>query len=256
MKSVKIKTSLETLNDIKRTIREEKRGAYLRFGDGDIYLMRGLDDILHKANPKIAKEMKQAFSLNIGELHKALAIHSKLFGFEKGMQEDMHLISDQNALNYLAVTHKYFNLETIYTPVALHYLSTFDQDNCMEFLRFLKTYNPIFVGNEKVKIEIVKKLFGEIHVKTPVSNSYDEIDRIENDLIELLNMKKNNFQVVVVAMGCPGRILQKRILKKGFNVYLFDFGSLLDALNGENSRLWIDIADMRSLQKILTSLKY
>ena len=56
-------------------------------------------------------------------------------------------------------------------------------------------------------------------------------------------------------MGCPGRILQKRILKKGFNVYLFDFGSLLDAFNNDNTRLWIDLAGgAENLKNILNKL--
>ena len=251
---VEIRTSLETINDIKKAILNKNKGAYLRFGDGDIYLMIGRDDILHKANYFMAKEMKEAFNLRIGELHKALAINSNIFGLEEGMREDMHLVSNQNALNYLAVTHKYFDLHNIYTPVALHYLSTFDQENCVEFLKFLKSCNPIFVGNEKIESNIIEKLFGEIHIKTPSSNSYDQIDRIEIELVTFLDIKKEEFKVVIVAMGCPGRILQKRILKRGYNVYLFDFGSLLDAFNGESTRLWIDIANVENLKRILNRL--
>jgi len=56
-------------------------------------------------------------------------------------------------------------------------------------------------------------------------------------------------------MGCPGRILQKRILKKGYRVYLFDFGSLLDALNNDNTRLWIDLAGgTENLKNILNKM--
>jgi hypothetical protein len=254
IKNVKIKTSIATINDITQAISYKKRGAYLRFGDGDIFLMLGLDDMLHKANEKMAKEMKEAFSLRQGELHKALAIHSKIFGFEEGMHEDMHLVSNQKALNYLASTHNYFDVKNIYTPVALHYLSTFDQESCVDFLKFLRSCNPIFVGNEKIQISLVKKLFGEIYIKTPSSNSYNEIDRIEKELIAILDSNKEEYRVVVIAMGCPGRILQKRILKRGYNVYLFDFGSLLDAFNGESSRLWIDIANLENLKRILNHL--
>ena len=249
-KHVKIKTSIETINDIKETIQNQEKGAYLRFGDGDIYLMLGLDDILHKKNKHIAKEMKQAFQVSKGEIHKALAIHSKLYGYEEGMRPDMHLLSDQKATDYLMVTDKYFTLNQIYTPVALHHLATYDRGFCISFLKFLKGTCPIFVGNENYNSEFIKKFFGGEHIKTPSENSYSEMDRIEKELIEVINSYNGQFIVVVVAMGCPGRILQKRILKKGFNVYLFDYGSLLDALNGDNSRLWIDLAGAESFKEI------
>lgn len=241
IKNVYIMSSVETINKIKNTIRKKQKGAYMRFGDGDVYLMLGLNDMLHKGNKKMAKEMKEAIKLNIGILHKGLAIHSKLFGYEPGMENGIHLISNKDALKYLSVSHKYLNIKKLVTPVALHQLARFHENGCISFLRFLNSTNPIFVGNQNIKSEIIKKLFGNIHIKTPLRDSYNEIDRIENELIQVLENNRKEFRVVVVAMGCPGRILQKRILKKGYQVYLFDFGSLLDAFNGDETRAWISL---------------
>jgi hypothetical protein len=43
-------------------------------------------------------------------------------------------------------------------------------------------------------------------------------------------------------MGCSGRVLQKRLWNKLDNVFLFDFGSLLDALCGWDTRAWIKLS--------------
>ena len=220
IKNVYIMSSVETINKIKNTIRKKQKGAYMRFGDGDVYLMLGLNDMLHKGNKKMAKEMKEAIKLNIGILHKGLAIHSKLFGYEPGMENGIHLISNKDALKYLSVSHKYLNIKKLVTPVALHQLARFHENGCISFLRFLNSTNPIFVGNQNIKSEIIKKLFGNIHIKTPLRDSYNEIDRIENELIQVLENNRKEFRVVVVAMGCPGRILQKRILKKREEMFL------------------------------------
>jgi hypothetical protein len=253
--NIRIKTAIDTINDIKTAIVNKEKGAYMRFGDGDIYLMLGLDELLNKANKKLAKEMKEAINGKIGTIHVGLPIHSNLFGFEVGMKDNMHLVSDIDAIKYVGATYKNIDLKCIYTPVALHYLAAFNQTVCVDFLRFLKSVTPIFVGNCNVKHALVKKLFGDVHIKTPSSNSYVEIDRIEKELELLLKENRSKFQVVVVAMGCPGRILQKRILKKGYNVYLFDFGSLLDAFNDENTRLWIDLAGgSANLKNVLKNL--
>ncbi len=239
IKKVHILSSIDTIESIKSAIEMKIAGAYMRFGDGDILLMLGVDDCLHKANLQMAKEMKEAMSLNFGAIHKGVSIHSKLFGFEEGMKDGVHLISDNHALKYLSVTYRFLDLKRIFSPVALHQLATSYPTQCKSFLRFLKSTNPIFVGNEKIGTDLIEKLFGGIHVKTPSRDSYSEIDRIEDELIKVLKTKGNEFQVVVVAMGCPGRILQKRILKKGYNVYLFDFGSLLDAFNEDKTRAWV-----------------
>lgn len=255
IENVKIKTAIETLNDIQKTIENQQKGAYFRFGDEDIYLLLGYDGPLHKANKKMSIEMKEAMKCNIGKNHFALPINSILFGYEEGMKTDIHLVSDTNAIRYISSTYKFINIQKIYTPVALHHIATFQQDICIQFLKFIKSTNPVFVGNQNLKPKLVKKLFGDIHIKTPPINSYTEIDRVENELLKVLNENKTEFKVIVVAMGCPGRVLQKRILKKGYNVYLFDFGSLLDAFNGENTRLWIDLAGgTDNLKNILNKL--
>jgi hypothetical protein len=255
IQNVRIESSVKTLNDIQNAISNKEMGAYMRFGDGDLFLMLGKDDMLHKANKKMAVEMKEAMKLKKGIIHKGFPFHSKLFGYEKGMEENMHLVSDAEALKFIAASYRLIDIHTIYTSFALHYLATFNQEACVQFLLFLRSTNPIFVGNKNLAPELLRKLFSETHIKTPVTNSYLEIDRIEKELIQELDKKKNEFQVVVVAMGCPGRILQKRILKKGYNVYLFDFGSLLDAFNNENTRLWIDLAGgTENLKNILNKL--
>jgi hypothetical protein len=182
--------------------------------------------------------MSEAFRVKSDYVHKSIVLYSNLFGFEKGMKEGIHLLRDIDALKYLSVSHKYIDLKKIFSPVALHYLSNTNKEFCLNFLRFLKSQEPIFVGNENINKDVADKLFGSIHIKTPSSNSYNEIDRIEQELVDVLD-SINEFKVVVVAMGCPGRVFQKRIINKGYNVYLFDFGSLLDAFNGEQTRAWV-----------------
>ena len=47
-------------------------------------------------------------------------------------------------------------------------------------------------------------------------------------------------------MGCAGRILQKRLWHKLDNVFLFDFGSLIDAICGWKTRAWIKLTHFDS----------
>lgn len=255
IKKVKYHNSLETLSVIRRTIESKNRGAYMRFGDGDIHLMVGLDDILNKCSKDLKTEMNEAVSIKGKNIHKTLPISSILFGYESGMKNGVHLVRDIDALRYLSVSLGKIDLNNIFSTTALHYIAEHDPVYCIEFLTFLKKTQPIFVGNEKIKRSVVRRLFDSIHITTPSNNAYQEIDRIENELIFQLNKHDNKFKVVVVAMGCSGRVLQKRILNKGFNVYLFDFGSLLDALNGDQTRAWVRLTGgVNQYQKILEQI--
>lgn len=87
-------------------------------------------------------------------------------------------------------------------------------------------------------------LFGDsIHIKTQKINSYNEIDRI---FLESKNANNNlnEFSGISVAMGCSGGPLIKRISNENKNVFLFDFGSLLDGFMGVESRTWLKVADI------------
>ncbi len=254
--NVKIASCAETLDQIKNTITNQNKGAYMRFGDGDIYLMVGKEDVLHKPQKKMSQEMKETFKLKTGVLHVGLPIHSDLFGFEEGMGVGIHKVEDKDALKYLSVSYKYIDLGKLITSFALHYLAVEDPKKCIDFLIFLKKTRPIFVGNKNIDKALLQDLFGGDVIGTPERDSYNEIDRIEKELCDLLDENKNDFKVVVVAMGCPGRILQKRILKKGYNVYLFDFGSLLDAFSGTSTRAWIRLSGgTEYFQDILNEVK-
>ena len=53
--------SYATLNKCRESMEKQLTGAYLRFGDGDVYLREGRDDMLQKNNPKIAEENEKPF---------------------------------------------------------------------------------------------------------------------------------------------------------------------------------------------------
>src|SRR4051794_18866224 len=54
---------METLKTIEHFIDEKRRGAYMRFGDGDVSLALGKKDMLQASTKKLSEEMNEAFSL-------------------------------------------------------------------------------------------------------------------------------------------------------------------------------------------------
>src|SRR4051812_8457796 len=61
--SAYIVSPVETLRTIEEQIKQRQRGAYMRFGDGDIFLVIGKKDAYQSVGEKLCKEMNQSFSL-------------------------------------------------------------------------------------------------------------------------------------------------------------------------------------------------
>src|SRR5262249_50857551 len=137
---------------------------------------------------------------------------------------------------------RYFIGKKGYPHSALAYLAVFDPQAVIEFLAVLRSFRPLFVGNEYTVPDLIQNLFGHAgHIPTPSRDAYRQIDRIEADLHRFLRWDRD-YPVVVIGMGCAGRPLAKRLIASGFKGFIFDFGSLMDALSNASTRDWIRLA--------------
>lgn len=235
----------KTLDEIENCLLFNKKGAYLRFGDGDVFLLKNKADSFQENSFLLSMEMKETFLVKGQNVFKCLAIHSDVFGYSEGMEFGNHKNTDAFAFNLFRDSFRYFIGNNIYSPVALHFIATINTKRANSFLKILKSKTQIFIGNEESDLKVVSLLFGKniAHIKTPVRNAYSEIDRIEREALDYIS-KIETFFVVCVAMGCSGRPLIKRLQNKKLNIFLFDFGSLLDGISGNNSRTWLKMNDI------------
>lgn len=236
----------KTLDTIKSIIEKKEKGIYLRFGDGDINLANGSSELHQNVTPQFQTEMREALALNGTNVLKALPLYCKeLDGWENGMFPGNHECDLHWALNILNQSKKFWGTEItdVYSHVALHFAATNYPSDCINFLKFIKKSNcSMLIGNKDIPKKIRDLLFGteSIFVPTLPSQSYIQIDAIEKEVLEKLP-KNDDYKIIVTAMGCAGRVLQKRLWKNLDNVFLFDFGSLMDALCGWNTRAWIEL---------------
>jgi len=232
----------ETLEKIMDIIEKKEKGMYLRFGDGDVLLATGRRDINQKFSEKVSAELQEAFALEDKNILKTLPLNCDGYGacsseMCRGMKIPFRTC--KYILNKAKKVWK--NMGDIYTPWLLSYYATYYPEICIQFFEFLKDHNCfMFVGNQKAPTDIIHLLLGKQCriISTPTKHSYDHIDRIEQECLDTIP-NDGNYRIIVTAMGCAGRALQKRLWKKLDNVFLFDFGSLIDALCGWNTRPWI-----------------
>lgn len=244
-------------------IEKKIRGAYVRFGDGDLMLAIGSRDMCQIPSDKLAKELSEAFTIDDPGYLKTLPLHCKKYGgLEEGMFPGNHEVPDNiadNSIN-IAIKLRGKELTEIYSATALHYIASVNVQEAINFLLTLKSVpRIIFVGNKDVSLDTLFKLFGDnvIHIKTPTENSYSDIDRIEKETLEHVSTE---YTLIVTAMGCSGRALQKRLWKELLDgIFLFDFGSLMCVLDnkteGSNWRAWYDLSGIyNNINKILGGL--
>ncbi len=191
-------------------------------------------------------EMQEAFNINGPTVLKALPLGCReLNGYEPGMSPGNHEAPYDWCLDILHKTQPLWgeNITHVYSLVALHYAISYKPQLAIQFLKFLKK-SPCYmlIGNANIPAEIRETLFGKncIFIPTPPQESYRSIDSIEKACLEQI-ADNEDYKIIITAMGCSGRALQKRLWKKLNNVFLFDFGSAMDALCGWHTRAWIDI---------------
>ncbi|EKX46555.1 hypothetical protein GUITHDRAFT_107759 [Guillardia theta CCMP2712] len=178
---------------------EHVGGAYLRFGDGDISAAYHGTDEMQTPDKNLSREIQAALGMQV------------TFG-------SLIILTASRA---------------VYSNCALAHAASTYESIALDFLETLRASKPsLFIGNEHIDVDLLDILFGPqcVHVKVPSSNAYSSIDSIEREARDVLaSGESSTFRTVVLALGVSTSALQYR-LRNLENLFLFDFGSLLDAL--------------------------
>jgi hypothetical protein len=253
--SYEVHQSEETLRVIQQAIELEQKGVYFRFGDGEILTAAGTGNSQHQPfSHKLHVEMQECFSMTGEFIFKCLPLyHPDFGGYEDGMGPGNHYMRASHCGELVDIAKSYWGeeLQHIYSHVALSYLSSYHPVKSIEFLLFLKKQPRILlVGNKHISSGIRELLLGDTCGWVPAEpfNAYKDIDQIEEECVRQLK-DMDGYAVVVTAMGVSGKILQKRLHERCDNVFLFDFGSLMDALTNAweidsrtKKRRWIEVS--------------
>ena len=220
---------------------------YLRFGDGDINLGRGIGELYQGSNLELSALIGESIKLIDKNVIKALPLHNKQWNTsEEGMFGGNHESTSSWCQNLIRCFYEIGSSEEteFYSPVALAHQAVQNPEKATEFLKFIGDKVKYFIGNKNIPREVLDTVFNKdlIHIKTPERNSFDKFWEIYNEFIREVD-DDNEYSVVVTSMGCSGRAMQKKIWDSYDNFFLFDFGSLMDSLCGWNTRAWIELTD-------------
>lgn len=242
--------SYETINKIIVMISKQEKGAYVRFGDGDLNIIGGINEQYNKFNINAKKELIESITIDdIGYLKGFCLLCNKYNLLENKMWPGNHEWPENRCvLLYKQLYNiRKKDINEYYTPVAFnYYLTTYPEKSfpLMKNIRDLCLKNSvIFIGNNSINKNIINLYFGKKYafIESPSKNSYDSIDNIEKQIFYHLNID-NNYKIIIICCGVTTRCLAKRIWKNN-NVkckyFILDLGSIIDALSGNETRQYI-----------------
>jgi hypothetical protein len=243
---VSCKKTVELLIDI---LENKKFGMYLRFGDGDFNLANGEGDMLANPSVELQELMQESMKINDNSVMICVPNHNReLNTLEEGMYPGNHEYSFESVIKYLKfLQHIRGNIPyNIYTNVALSYCGSHYPHLVVNIHKQIKKYPVIFIGNYKYKIDFLQKLFGNLDIIP--TNSRDSFLQFNDVFLELDNLYNNKYKdleyfVIIMAAGCAGRGFSGKIYNKykTRNYFVFDYGSLLDFLNNDISRAYMEL---------------
>jgi len=235
----------ETLDKISEIITSKEKGAYIRFGDGEISIAYGKSSKQQKWSKSLERELREAMSLNGDTILKALPLHNKkLKTYEYGMWFGGYETGFKKCIDIIKKIKKFWgaDLKDVYSSYALCFITKTDLVRLKMLLNLIRHRNHcVFIGNKNVPNETVKLLFGDgcDFIAVSSSNAYENVDEIEKVCLEKVKANKKKYNIIITSMGQAGKALQKRLWKKLDNIFLLDFGSLIDALCGWKTKKWI-----------------
>lgn len=251
MENLKPHQSLETIHKIISIIAKKERGAYLRFGDGEMNHISGGEDQYNRKSLNFDVEMKESICIDHPNYLLGVCLMSKNYGLlEDKMWLGNHEWPENRTKQFYNIIYnvRKKHLTDYYTFVAFNYYITTYPEKSFSLMKNIRDLciqnNVIFIGNNNIKKDVISMLFGEKYsfIECPPKHSYGSIDSIENQLIDSLNSKKEKYNIVIFCLGAASEPLIKRIWKNEnihLNYFLFDYGSIIDALSGIKSRQYI-----------------
>lgn len=212
------KSTLKAIED-----RLGKRFAYVRFGDGELLMLKDFKGHQHTqwANKEIKKELKQALRVkhkdyltgNVAGMNKESKTKEGLFAPFKNDKELQELTKEMTAKR------------EFYYPVVFHYLYAFEKNKFNNFLNKLQKYSVGFVGGKHLrKVKDVIKI--NEFVETPSEQAYNTIDEWYPEVVKMAE----KVDVILISLSMTANVVQKRLWRDKVKVGTIDFGSVANAI--------------------------
>jgi GT2 family glycosyltransferase/glycosyltransferase involved in cell wall biosynthesis len=233
----KVCSTLETLQALQERLEKRRPVCYLRYGDGQLFLMAGHEgwDYWHHGRPELRQELIEAFQVQDPDYLVACTAGQENEGRMRPGCFARHATDDelQRIVRELAPDRQFHN------AVALAYRSAFFANEFIEFLeKCVRNRTVLLIGNEAIcSSNLVRQALNV--AETFVVPRVDAYDTLTEQRIAEFRAAVGRNELVLSAAGPVSNVLGYRLWKSGWRGAFLDIGSLADGLAGVESHGWI-----------------
>lgn len=223
LKKIKTLNNSDSFDIIVNKLKIGKPFSFVRFGDADYLMMfkENINKIIgHNNKFLVTKELHD----EIIETHNIID-EDFLIGSVIDTSIDNKLYSYKHFFREYNITNLDINYNNLLSAVTLTETFCFNFNKFTDFIREVKKYKIMFVGN--YFHTNLKYLYGNQiteFVETPTQNSFSKVDQIHSEILS----KINDIDLIIFSTGQTSRIIIKRLWKNNINKIMLDVGSLSD----------------------------
>ena len=197
--------------------------SYVRFGEGEIFLMQGIDQPFQRYNERLAKQL-----INILEdYHENLyvGVCSDYFHSYNSLHDESRKYYRLNGTDLRRFLVKHCNKDNIYidacfTMAYFHEGDDFDFEGHYESMLGLFENKKILLVSgegvfEKLEFDVFQRADDKRIIHAPSKNAYDVYDELKNKIIS--EVKQD--ELVCMILGMAGKALTRELSDMGYMVW-------------------------------------
>ncbi len=219
-RQIRFASAEETLRCVAHSLEHAQPGAYLRFGQADIDAALGRAKLPAAVAAERAREVRAAFLLSGPNLLKSLDVNpaelvasSRRHGARQARRETLEKLNAVGACFLDAPMYSYTALDH---PAALSRL-----------VAAMRGRTQLLVTQAgSGHSDAAKWLGARTAIEVDAADVFERLDRLEQEILGAAGPPGQGFPIVIVAIGTPGRLLARRLLKHGFQGYVLDLDNL------------------------------
>ncbi|NIJ45775.1 hypothetical protein FHR24_002246 [Wenyingzhuangia heitensis] len=224
----------ESFNEVFRRFEENRPFYYVRFGDGEFLTLLGKNHRNYKYNNNLAKELEASFLVEDIDYLISLPISYPYDGYwVRGIYGRFNW---ENKMIDLIGENSYKLKPVYHNPCIIHIMMIFKPKKLKELLdNYVRPKKKMFVGGASK--EDAEKLYGNIdyYIQTPFKHAYERI----GEWWPLVEENMHNVDLIIPSIGSSSNVVQVRLWNAGIRCFVFDFGSVIDAVSLKQTRTWI-----------------
>jgi len=231
---IKVMDIKDSFDLVLKRFEQGKPFYFVRFGDGEFKTLMGENHRNYVYNSSLADELKKSFEINNDNYFISLPIN---YPFDEYWAQGVYKRFKIENEIVQVISEKFKHLKDIYhNPCIIHCTLVRNPEKLKYFLdKHIRPKSKMFIGGASKSD--AEKLYGKIdyYIQTPFKHAYEKIDEWWPEV----EKNASKVDLIIPSIGSSSNVVSLRLWNNNIRCYVFDFGSIIDAVGFKTTRGWI-----------------